>query len=226
MNIIIRFFAIAAAVLLTGFAGTCYADRGDVAIAAKAGTLGAGLEGTVGITKTVNARLGFNYFSLDHDETESNVEYEFELELMTFSILLDWHPFNNGFRLSAGAFYNGNEFDATGKPTAGNYTIDDTTYTAAEVGTLTGQIDFNSFAPYIGIGYGNAVGKDKKLSFVFDLGVMFQGSPDVTVRSTGGALSSDAAFLAELENERRQLESEIEDFEYYPVIFLGLSYKF
>lgn len=203
-----------------------YAGRGDLGMALKAGTLGAGIEGTVGIIDNVNARLGFNYFSMDYDLTESNVEYEFDLDLMSISLLLDWHPVKkNGFRLTAGAMYNGNEFDATGQPTAGNYTINNTTYTAAQVGTLTGRVDFDDFAPYVGIGYGNAVGKNKRWNFVFDLGVMYQGSPDVTF-STNGTLASNAAFLSELEAERRQLEEELDDFTFYPVISFGISYKF
>ncbi|MBU1195344.1 MAG: hypothetical protein KKE62_05290 [Proteobacteria bacterium] len=201
------------------------AGQGGLGMALKAGTLGAGIEGTMGITDTVNARLGFNYFSMDHDLTESNVEYEFELDLMSIALLLDWHPLDNGFRFTAGALYNGNEFDATGKPTAGSYSIHNTTYTAAEVGTLSGSIDFDDFAPYVGIGYGNAVGKNKRWCFAFDLGLMYQGSPDVRF-SANGTSSGIAAFQSDLEAERRQLEDELDDFSFYPVISFGVSYKF
>lgn len=207
------------------FAGPAMADSGEFGMALKAGTLGAGIEGTIGITKTINTRLGVNYFSYDTDETESNVDYEFDIELKTFSWLFDWHPGGGGFRITAGAFYNGNEFEAVGKPRSGSYTIDDTTYPAAQVGTLKGEIDFDNFAPYVGIGYGNALSKDRKWNFVFDLGVMYQGEPDVTLTADGTA-SGNAVFQSELENERRQLESDIDDFEFYPVLFLGVSYKF
>ncbi len=200
------------------------AGQGDLGLSLKGGTLGAGIEGTIGILDNVNARLGFNYWSMESDITESNVEYELDIDLMSISLLLDWHPLNNGFRLSIGALYNGNEFDATGKPTGGNYAINDSTYTAAQIGTLSTSIDFEDFAPYIGIGYRNAVGKSKRWNFVMDLGAMYQGSSDVTVSATGAA--GNAALQSDIEAERRQLESDLDDFSFYPVISFGVSYKF
>ena len=202
-----------------------HAEQGEYGLALKAGTLGVGAEATIGIVENINARIGLNYLSLDYDGSESNVDYAVELDLMTISLLFDWHPAGNGFRLTAGALYNGNEVEAIGEPTNGNFTIDDTPYNTTQVGTLKAEIDFNSFAPYVGIGYGNAVGKTQKWSFVFDLGVMYQGSPDVSFTATGTS-AGNATFLSELENERRQLESEIEDFQFYPVISFGISYKF
>lgn len=220
-----KFLSIAVISFLFILSNMAYAGQGELGMALKAGTLGAGIEGTVGLTETLNTRLGFNYFSMEHDLTESNVDYEFDLDLMSISLLVDWHPLNNGFRFTAGAMYNGNEVDATGKPTGGSYSINNTTYTAAEVGTLTGRIDFDDFAPYFGVGYGNAVGKNKKWNFVFDLGLMYQGSPNVSFAANGTS-SGLAAFQSELEAERRQLEEELDDFSFYPVISFGISYKF
>ena len=213
-------------ILLIFFAtGLGYAETGRFAVAAKASSLGLGAELTAGVTQTINGRLGFNAFTYDYDGTESDVEYEFTLNLLTVSALLDWHPFDSGFRITGGVLYNGNDVDAEGKRTNLSYTIGDVTYTAAEIGTLTGTIDVNSVAPYIGIGWGNAVGKDKKWSFVFDLGVIYQGSPEVAL-SANGTLSSDATFLTELEKERRELEDDLDSYKYYPVIAFGVSYKF
>jgi len=209
--------------ILTG--PSVFAQSPKVALALKGGTLGAGLEATVGIIDNLNARLGFNYFSYDDDFSESGVEYEADLDLRSLSLLLDWHPLKNGFRLSAGALYNGNEASATGKATSGSFSINDVSYTAAQVGTLRGEIDFNSIAPYVGIGYGNAVNKDSRWNFVFDLGVIYQGEPDVTLTADGTS-SGTAAFISNLEQERQQLESEIEDFQFYPVIMIGVSYRF
>lgn len=225
MKIVMKRITTAGVVLLMLFAGVAQAEQKKFGLALKAGTLGGGLEGTIGISERFNARLGFNYFSYDTDETESNVDYEFDLTLQTLSLLLDWHPMGGGFRISAGAMNNGNDIEADGKARNGIYEIDNTNYTAAQVGTLKGEIDFNSFAPYVGIGYGNAVGKDKKWSFGLDLGVMFQGSADVSF-SADGVLANDAAFQADLEAERKQLEDSIDDFEFYPVIMIGVSYKF
>lgn len=206
-------------------AGLGYSETGKVAVAAKASSLGLGAELTAGITQTINGRIGFNAFEYDYDGTEGDVEYEFTLNLFSVSALLDWHPFDSGFRITGGALYNGNDVDAEGKPTNGSYKIGDETYTAEDVGTLTANFDVDDVAPYIGIGWGNAVSKDKRWSFVFDLGVIYQGSPEVTL-SANGTLANDPTFSAELEKERRELEDDLDSYKYYPVIAFGVSYKF
>ncbi len=202
--------------------GTGLADQGEFGLAVKGGTLGAGLEGTVGITETVNARVGFNYFPYNYTGTESDIEYDFDLTLLNVPLLFDWHPNGSGFRVSAGAMFNGNNID--GKAIfSGTIDINGTTYTAAEVGTLKSEIDFNTFAPYVGIGYGNAVGKDLRWSFALDLGVTYQGSPSVKYTTTG---TNPAGLTADLNAEAESLESELGNFQWYPVIMLGISYKF
>ena len=64
-------------------------------------------------------------------------------------------------------------------------TIGDGDYPSQLVGTLTGQLDFEDLAPYIGIGFGNAIGPyEQTWSFVFDLGVIIQ-TFDATLVSDG-----------------------------------------
>ena len=75
------------------------------------------------------------------------------------------------------------------------------------------------------MGWGNALGEDKRWGFVFDLGVVFQGSPDADLTATG-PLASDPTFLAELAKEEQQLQDEVDDYEYYPVVSIGVTYKF
>ncbi len=199
---------------------TGLADQGEFGLAAKGGTLGAGLEGTMGITDTVNARVGFNYFPYNYSATESGVNYDFDLRLLSVPLLLDWHPNGSGFRLTAGAMYNGNEID--GKATnSGTIDINGTNYNAAQVTTLKSAISFNAFAPYVGVGYGNAVDVDRRWNFVLDLGVAYQGDASVKLTTTGSG-----ATAADLNAEAKSLENALENFQWYPVIMVGVSYKF
>ncbi|MFH1768515.1 MAG: hypothetical protein ABH858_05090 [Candidatus Omnitrophota bacterium] len=200
------------------------AQEDKFALSAKAGTLGLGMEGTGRINDNLNYRLGVNAFQYDYDGTESDIKYDFDLELLSFSALVDWFPFNNAFRLTAGALANENQLDLKAETTA-SYQIGNVTYTAAQVGTLNGSLDFDAICPYAGIGWGNPFGKDGGWSFAIDLGVMYQGSPDITLR-TNGTLSANAAFLTELRREENNLESDIEEFEFYPVISLAVTYRF
>lgn len=207
------------------FATTALADTGDIALGVKAGTLGAGIEGTAGLLPGLNLRAGANAFSIDFDADTSDIDYELEVDLLSFPVLLDWHPFkDSGFRISAGVLINQNEADAEASA-QNSYTIGGTTYTPAELGTLTGKIDYNELAPYVGIGWGNAVGKDNRWSFSFDFGVVFQGEPNIDLKANG-TMASDPTFQANLAEEKRKLEDELDDYKYYPVVSLGITYKF
>ncbi|MBU0549730.1 MAG: hypothetical protein KKH80_01080 [Candidatus Omnitrophica bacterium] len=199
-------------------------EEGKFALGIKAGTLGAGIEGIMRLNSNFNAKLGVNAFQYDYSGTEDGIEYDFDLELFSVSALLDWHPFKNSFRITSGALYNQNSLDMNAK-TASSYTIGSATYTAAQVGSLTGELDFDEVNPYLGIGWGNAVGKNKQWSFSFDIGVVYQGSPKVDL-SANGTLSGNAAFQANLDREEQNLEDELEDYQFYPVISLGVCYSF
>ena len=111
-------------------------------------------------------------------------------------------------------------------PDDGEFDIGDRTFTVAEVGTLTGDLGFNEVAPYAGIGWGNAVSKDGRWAFMVDVGVLFQGRPDVALASTGGTLSDDPLRTDELRREEANLEDDLGLFRFYPVISLGIAYRF
>ncbi len=158
----------------------------DVGVLLKAGTLGAGLDVSVGMSESLGLRLQANALSYDKDITESDVDYNADFDLKSAGLLLDWHPFSGVFRVSAGAYWNGNEATAVGRPTGGTYEINGVTYPSAAVGSLNGQIDFESVAPYFGIGFGSAPKAGRGMTFSFDLGVLYQGEPNVGLTAVCG----------------------------------------
>jgi len=197
---------------------------GPTSVTAKLGTLGAGLEVTHYFTPVLSGRLGLNKFSYDFSQADDGIDYDYELDLSTVSALLDWHPAEGSFYLSAGIFNNANELSSVAKP-AGSYTIGNTTYPAATVGKLRGQVDFDNPAGYLGIGWGNAYDHTAGLGWAFDLGVLFQGSPEVQL-TADSPLAGDPAFQADLAREEKELEDELSNYEYYPVVSFGISYQF
>jgi hypothetical protein len=144
--------------------------------------------------------------------------------MQTVSALLDYHPFSGSFRLSAGAFYNGNELNATGKTTS-TYEIGNNTYTGTQIGTLTGSTGFNKFAPYLGLGWDTSFGKGSGWGFVFDAGALFQGSPNVKL-SASGPISNDQDFQRNLAIEQSKLNDDLDNFKVYPYVALGVTYRF
>lgn len=198
----------------------------DVAIDAHGSTLGFGAGITVGITEQINVRGLFNTFTYDFDDDASDIDYEFELELANYGGLVDWHPGGGGFRLSIGAFANNNEVNGVGVPASPTVQIGDVVFNTAEVGTLQADVEFDSVAPYAGIGWGNAVGDKQRWAFSLDVGVLFQGDPSATFRSVGANPLLQAQIDAEIATEEADIQNDLDSYDLYPVASFGVSYKF
>lgn len=148
-------FAILAGSALALTAASASAD--DIGVNLKIGTLGPGVELSKGLSDKLSIGLGFNSYKLKTSETTSDVSYDFKFQLQTVALLANYHPFAGMLRLTGGVMYNNNELSLTGKPSgANNYTINGQTYTAAQVGSLTGKLGFNTAAPYLGSAWGTA----------------------------------------------------------------------
>lgn len=205
------------------------ASVAQAAIAAtlKVGTLGIGADLTVGIDEKFNARVGvsgLSYgFSVGGDEDEEGSKsISPDLKLLTLGALLDWHPWAGGFRVSTGLYVNKNKLDLTAD-TSQKVEINDKEYLLSD---LDGTVDFRSLAPYLGFGYGNALGADGRWHFACDFGVMFQGSPQVGLAATVNDPALQAQLDADLEQEAKKIEDDISFFRVYPVLTLGVSYRF
>lgn len=212
------------ALLVSGISQASEGEGVGLGVGAKVGTTGLGVELTKSFTDTINGRLGLNSYSYSRGETVSDIDYDADLDLQSAAAFLDWYPGGGDFRVSLGFFANSNEINMTGQPTAGEYVINGVTYTELEVGSLKGNVGFANGA-YFGIGWGNAV-KGKGLGFSVDLGVLSQGSPDVVLSATGGTLSNDPTLQDHLQAEAQSAEDDLDEFKYYPVIAVGVTYAF
>ena len=203
-----------------------YADdseNGSFDVGVKAGTLGVGVEVNYPINSMLTVAVGVNKYTTNSNETTADIDYNADLNLQTVSVLVNFHPFSGSFRITAGAMLNGNEIKMEADPNA-TYDINGTLYTSDEVGILKGAVDFNNIAPYAGIGFGHSASSG--FGFTLDIGVLMQGSPSVDLTSTGGTLSNDPNFLAELAKEEANAEDDIKEFTLYPVISAGVNYRF
>ena len=186
-------------------------------------TLGLGGEVGYRFNDYLTLRGGGNAFEYGYDDEIDGVDYDIDLGLASAGLVVDVHPFRGGFHLSAGARWNGNGADLDGRP-AGPLTIGGTTYAPDEIGRLTGEAEFDSFAPYLGIGY-TFVLLDGRFSLALDAGALYQGDPDVDLEATG-PIASDPAFQADLEEQREEVEDALEFLRFYPVAALALRYHF
>lgn len=201
--------------LLTAVAGA------DVGVNFKAGTLGLGVELSRSFSERLSVGLGFNSYNYKTTDRASDVDYDFDFDLQSVALLAHYHPFGGVFRFTGGVLRNENELNLTGRPTAGSsYVINGVTYNASDVGTLSGKLTFDSTAPYLGLGWGSRPGG--RFGMSADIGVLYQGSPKLVLTATGPA----AGLSSDIEQERRSAEEDLSDLEWYPVLSLGIYFRF
>jgi hypothetical protein len=212
---------LAAALIVLSACGQTQAAFNELAIAAKAGTLGIGGDLTTNLIPQVNLRGGVQWMAFGLSAEFGDIDYNLEVDFLNPMVMVDWYPFNGSFRISGGALFNGSELHL--KATSHqSIEIGDQTFTPAEYGALKGDIDFQPVAPYIGIGLGNALDPDKRWGIVSDIGIAFTGSPNIDLRATG----ADPALQAELAKEERDIQDDLDAFKFFPVASIGLFFRF
>ena len=197
-------------------------------IEAHLSTLGYGAGLGFQATDTLVARIGLNQFNKNYSTTSGSLNYDGKLMLSSFDALLDWHLFDGATHLTVGIVSNGNKFNLTATPGPGGYMIGGQSFTAAQVGSVNGDVTFNSAAPYLGFGW-NSQPKNKGLSFKSDFGVMFQGTPKATLTYTGnggGDPTVNSQIRSQVAVEQANLNDKLKNYKYYPVVSFSIGYAF
>ena len=195
------------------------------------GTTGLGADVNLPVLPILGVRFGYSGFGYHHDIDQTDVSYAGRLHFSEASGLLDWYVLAGGFHVTAGAYVGDTRVDVNGRPHDGTYTIDGTTYNAAQVGTLSGQLKFgNSVKPYVGLGWGNPF-RGSPLTFTVDLGAIYGGTTSVSLTAyCGVAAPPGSSACTQLQNsvagERAQLASDVTFAKWYPVLNLGVSLRF
>lgn len=199
--------------------------QGDFAITGGVGTIGGTVEGQFQVNDYFQLRAGANYLTFSEDIDVDEITYDGDLDFSGFGAFVDIHPFGNSFFLTGGAYAGTKEIDllATSDITV---EIGDVLFTPAEYGQLEGDVSFDDVAPFLGLGFDTTFEGSGHWGFNILAGAALFGSGDVTLDAVGGTLSNDPILQAELAREIAEIEDEIEDYELWPVLQVGLSYRF
>jgi hypothetical protein len=201
----------------------CTAQAEGHAVAGKLGVLGLGVEYTYQLKDRISLRAGLNGSEFGFDGEESGIRYDFDLVWDSLSLAVDFHPLNSPLRITGGLLGNDNGMRAVSRPTE-NIVVGGRTYTPAEVGTLRATLAFDGTAPFAGIGWDWS--RNKRLIGVsFDLGVLSQGTPRLTLRADGG-LIGDPVFEADLAAEQAELQADFDNLDLVPYMMLGVVFRF
>ncbi len=205
----------AALMLIPGMASA------EMGVGARFSTLGYGVELGVPLTDSINIRAGLNRLSQDDSQTIDGIAYDATLDLSSTNLMLDWHPFEGSFHLSAGYVASNNELRASATP-ANSVTIGTNVFTPAEIGRIDATVGLGS-GPYVGFGWGNLPASG--FGFSLEVGVVQMGVPsvDFSITDPNGI---GAVTQADINAEIANIQADLNEFEQYPVVSLGLSYGF
>jgi hypothetical protein len=154
--------------------------------------------------------LGLDWESKGHDEN-------FNLSGYFAGVLVDFHPFQTGWRTSGGLKYVNVEYNSV---KAGAQSIGNTEYTADQIGSLKTSVrNSNPAVPYFGVGYDSSHYSKGGTEFNLglDIGALYIGESDVKLITTKG--SAIPGIASDLTNEAAKTKGDIPSF--YPVIMLS-----
>lgn len=213
------------AVSVLALLATAPAAALETAVGLTAGTFGYGPTVSLGISDHIGVRFQLSEFSEDDDIDADDIDYEAELELGGFGAFFDYYPTGGKFRLSSGLFSNSSGVTGTARPEPGTVIGGgSSTYTTQSGDRLDMDLDFGGVAPYFGLGWGKAAGEGMPIGFGVDLGVVAM-NPGLDLELSGTLASSSQAQSA-VEQEERQAEEDLDDFDLWPVLQMSLSYRF
>ena len=201
--------------------GTATADFG---VGIKAGTLGLGVEARWDPpVPWFDVRAGLNSYDYKERGGFASVNYDATLALDSYYLTGNFKFPLSPFRLTLGAFSNGNEIQLLSQDTGGaDFNIGGGSFSPDDVGVLSSVTSFDETAPYAGVGFDFEV--FGKVGLNLDFGVLWQGEPVVTLDFSGPG--SVPGLDQAIEAERLALEDEMSDYKAYPVLSLSFVYNF
>ena len=191
----------------------------------KGGILGAGLGYAYGVDRRFTLRAEATTVGrINHDRHISGSDYQFRLKNDVAMIAADYFPFDAGFRVTLGLGVRDT------KVSGSSNNFDGTSLGAGE--SVRASVRWPTVAPYLGIGWGHHNGQANKpgWGFVADIGAYY-GKPDVTLTANASALArldaqSGGQGQARVNKELDRLNNEARKLRFFPVVQVGLSYRF
>ncbi len=175
----------------------------------------------------VNIKMSSSYKPDGYIPTEMDIEGK--TKRTTGEILLNVYPFKqSSFFIAGGAVFGGDKLIkinghsnelANYQELAGKAGIEigDYMIPVDQNGNVSGGIKVSAFRPYVGLGFGRIVPKNKRVGFLFEIGAQIHGTPEVY--TDFGSLNT---LLDEADNEFTDIMNTIT---VYPVLRFRLCGK-
>lgn len=221
MKVFIQSVLLSALGLISSFS---YAEP-SVSVGTQISTLGAGINLGYQINPTFDIKANINGLNLHHTFDTSDINYASKIQLFSAGLLASYHPFQNGFHLTGGLYYNDNSIFGNGV-FAHNYQLNYGKHVLNinpnEYGSMSFKAKYSPISPYLGLGYNSSQNK-KGLGWAVDVGVLYQGSARINY-DTPAIFNTFAS--KDIERNKQEIQNKANKLRWFPVASIGLFYKF
>jgi hypothetical protein len=225
-------------------------DSGRVGIGASVGLTGIGFETAFRVSHHSNFRTGFSFLNHNKDFKYDSLNLKGQIGLKSMNLQYDLFPRAGGFHISPGVLiFMGNPVNATAGTTAGqSFSLGNNDYLSGATKPVAGnvKINFHKAAPMFTVGWGNLVSRreGKHFTVPFEVGLAMTGAPKATYSLSGnvctesfdpstgapiqscGAASANKQFQKDVLAEQAKLNNDMSAFKVYPIVKIGIGYKF
>ena len=191
------------------------------------GTQGAGIGAAISFNSMLGAHIDFNAINLSHNFSFGGNRYQDDIRLRQGGIYADIFPLcGSGFRTTAGVRFSDDELSGTSVPTNGTYTFAGRKLLALPGMYAVAKARYPTVMPYFGIGYGHRPAS-KGFGFIADIGVAY-GIPKSSYTLSPQLAAKVGPVNSHLiaTNGLQELQREMSRYRWYPVIQIGVSYRF
>jgi hypothetical protein len=204
----------------------------------KVDTLGLGFEIATPLALRINLRSSINFFAFNDPFSLDGVNYDARLHLKSSETVLDIFP-GHGLHISPGILYFKSSMSAPANVGPGQtFVLGSQTFLNSVDDPVSGSSTVvypRTFAPMLLIGYGNIIPRSgRHLSVPFEFGVAYTGAPKINVALNGTACTTDgcvnftqnAQAQTFLKQEVYNLNEDLKRYPVFPIVSLGLAYRF
>jgi hypothetical protein len=207
------------------------------AVGFRAGTLGMGVELATPLAGRINLRSGFNFFAFNDPFSIDGVNYDARLRLQSSQTTLDW--FVGGFHISPGFLYFKSRMSAPAFAGPGQtFVLGTQTFLNSVDDPVNGTSSViypRTFSPLLLLGYGNLLPRrGGHITLPVEVGVAYTGAPQISVALNGTActtegcvnFSQNADAQKFLKQEVQILNEDLKHYPVFPIVSVGLAYRF
>lgn len=198
------------------------ASAQNIGLVAKASTSGVG--GEFGYRLSNKFILKAGYETIDLKYSTSFKEYDFSIDAGgsfstgNVSFLMDYQLFNLLY-VSTGILLNNTVVNVSGTFSE-DYVWGDVVIPKEDMGAIEWEVTPQyALSPYLGFGFGNNLSHSRRVSYSFEIGGIFQGSPQIDISSDGILAPNQDPDI----NQSGMLENQISKYRFYPTIKLQLG---